>query len=167
MNRHFTLQTIVEQQRVIRRLLRKSHSGQVNQKFSFEEGVGELNVFNSDPEINDQEDESEIASDDPPMEISISVPNLSEFSLVRPPVFRSISDNEEKKKIQSLRMKMERRAKNREKVMSMKRYSGFLKRPEILETVYSVEEDGTEGGKQGDGENSKPEEKEITKVKLL
>ena len=96
MNRHFTLQTIVEQQRVIRQLLRKSHSGQVNQKFSFEEGVGELNVFNSDPEINDQEDESEIASDDPPMEISISVPNLSEFSLVRPLVFRSISDNKEK-----------------------------------------------------------------------
>ena len=47
--------------------------------------------------------------------------------------------------------------------MSMKRYSGFLKRPEILETVYSVEEDGTEVGKQGDGENFKPEEKEITK----
>ena len=32
--------------------------------------------------------------------------------------------------------------------MSMKRYSGLLKRPEILETVYSVEsEDGTEAGK--------------------
>ena len=30
----------------------------------------------------------------------------------------------------------------------MKRYSSFLKRPEILETVYSVEsEDGNEGGK--------------------
>ena len=86
------------------------------------------------------------------------------MTLVRPPVFRSISDNEEKKKTQSLRMKMERRAKNREKLMSMKRYSGFLKRPEILETVYSVEEDGTEIGKLTDGENSKPAEKEITKV---
>ena len=32
--------------------------------------------------------------------------------------------------------------------MSMKRYSGLLKRPEILETVYSVEsEDGAEAGK--------------------
>ena len=30
----------------------------------------------------------------------------------------------------------ERRAKNREKLLAMKRYSGFLKRPEILETVY-------------------------------
>ena len=59
---------------------------------------------------------------------------------------------------------MERRPKNREKLMSMKRYSGFLKRPEILETVYSVEEDGTEGGKPTDGENSKPAVKEITKV---
>ena len=146
---------------MIRRLLRKSHSDQVKKKFVFEEGVGEMSVFNSDPEINDQEDESEIASDYPPMEISISVPNLSEISLVRPSVFRSISDNEENEKNRSLRMKMERRAKNREKLMSMKRYSGFLKRPEILETVYSVEEDG---GKPTDGENSKPAEKEITKV---
>ena len=29
-------------------------------------------------------------------------------------------------------IKMERRAKNREKLMAMKRFSGFLKRPEIL-----------------------------------
>ena len=52
---------------MIRRLLRKGHSDQVKKKFVFEEGVGEMSVFNSDPEINDQEDESEIASDDPPM----------------------------------------------------------------------------------------------------
>ena len=62
---------------------------------------------------------------------------------------------------------MERRPKNREKLMSMKRYSAFLKRPEKLETVYSVEEDGTEGGKQKDGENSKPAEKEITKEDIV
>ena len=61
---------------------------------------------------------------------------------------------------------MERRPKNREKLMSMKRYSTFLKRSEKLETVYSVEEDGT-GGKQKDGENSKPAEKQITKEDII
>jgi hypothetical protein len=36
-------------------------------------------------------------------------------------------------------VKNDRRISNRQKLLSMKRYSGFLKRPEILETVYSVE----------------------------
>jgi len=41
--------------------------------------------------------------------------------------------------------KEERRLNNRQKLLSLKRHSGFhLKRPEILETVYSVEEDGTD-----------------------
>ena len=38
--------------------------------------------------------------------------------------------------------KEERRISNRQKLLALKRHSGFLKRPEILETVYSVEEDG-------------------------
>lgn len=37
--------------------------------------------------------------------------------------------------------KEERRINNRQKLLLLKRHSGFLKRPEILETVYSVEED--------------------------
>ena len=143
---------------MIRRLLRKSHSDQVKQNIFVDETDREVNVFNSDPEINQQEDESE-----PPMEISISVPNLSELSMARPQVLRSISDNDEKEKNKSLRIKMERRAKNREKLMSMKRYSGFLKRPEILETVYSVEEDGTDTGKLAEGDIYKPAEKDIVK----
>ena len=125
--------------------------------------------MNSDPELIDQEEENEILNEEPPIEISISVPNLSEFSEIIPPVLRSNSENEDKQKNtnRSLLMKMERRAKNREKLMSMKRYSGFLKRPEILETVYSVEEDGTEAGKVSDGETFKPAEKtEITEKKL-
>jgi hypothetical protein len=36
-------------------------------------------------------------------------------------------------------VKNDRRISNRQKLLAMKRYSGFLKRPEILETVYSVE----------------------------
>ena len=46
----------------------------------------------------------------------------------------------------------ERRARNRAKLMSLRRYSGFLKRPEILETVYSVEdpEDDMETEKEQD-----------------
>lgn len=49
-------------------------------------------------------------------------------------VERSVSENEnEKQNIKKLnQLKMERRAKNREKLMAMKRFSGFLKRPEIL-----------------------------------
>ena len=102
---------------------------------------------------------------DPPIEISISVPNLTElgynlfsnitkvslnnpyfkrylnsnhlidYFLYKPDlVERSISENEnEKQNIKKLnQLKMERRAKNREKLMAMKRFSGFLKRPEIL-----------------------------------
>ena len=51
--------------------------------------------------------------------------------------------------------------------MSMKRYSGFLKRPEILETVYSVEEDGTDTGKPAEGDIYKPAEKDIVKVDTI
>ena len=41
------------------------------------------------------------------------------------------------------------------------RYSGFLKRPEILETVYSVEEkDGEEGEKVKEKENEEVEKEE-------
>ena len=76
-----------------------------------------------------------ISSLDPPIEFSISVPNLSEIdlSLTKPTVARSVSENEEERKnYRELQLKMERRIKNREKLMAMKRYSGFLKRPEIL-----------------------------------
>ena len=72
---------------------------------------------------------------DPPIEFSISVPNLSEIdlSLTKPAVARSVSENEEERRnYRELQLKMERRIKNREKLMAMKRYSGFLKRPEIL-----------------------------------
>ena len=46
----------------------------------------------------------------------------------------SVSETEtEMRNYKKLNMiKMERRAKNREKLMAMKRFSGFLKRPEIL-----------------------------------
>ena len=46
----------------------------------------------------------------------------------------SVSETEtERRNYKKLNMiKMERRAKNREKLMAMKRFSGFLKRPEIL-----------------------------------
>ena len=76
-----------------------------------------------------------ISSLDPPIEFSISVPNLSEIdlSLTKPTVARSVSENEEERKnYRELQLKMERRIKNREKLMAMKRFSGFLKRPEIL-----------------------------------
>ena len=48
--------------------------------------------------------------------------------------------------------------------MSTSRYSGFLKRPEILETVYSVEEkEGEEGEKVKEKENEEVE-KEKTAI---
>ena len=49
---------------------------------------------------------------------------------------------EPKKTLSGRKTKEERRISNRQKLLSLKRHSGFLKRPEILETVYSVEEDG-------------------------
>ena len=72
---------------------------------------------------------------DPPIEFSISVPNLSELGLSpnKPVVERSVSENEaERQNYRKLQLKMERRIKNREKLLAMKRFSGFLKRPEIL-----------------------------------
>ena len=63
------------------------------------------------------------------------MPNLSELGLSpnKPVVERSVSENEaERQNYRKLQLKMERRIKNREKLMAMKRYSGFLKRPEIL-----------------------------------
>lgn len=78
---------------------------------------------------------------DPPIEISISVPNLSDLGLDRSlgaddamVIESSVSETEtEMRNYKKLNMiKMERRAKNREKLMAMKRFSGFLKRPEIL-----------------------------------
>ena len=85
---------------------------------------------------------------DPPIEISISVPNLSDLGLSLGSLDRtlvtddaltietSVSETEtERRNYKKLNMiKMERRAKNREKLMAMKRFSGFLKRPEILGT---------------------------------
>ena len=46
--------------------------------------------------------------------------------------------------------------------MSLKRYSSLLKRPEILETVYSVE---SEDGNEGKGEEKKDEKGEEGKEK--
>ncbi len=71
-------------------------------------------------------------------------------------VIRSISDvvkareqqqqqqQQPKRSSIGIKTKEERRASNRQKLLTIaKRHSGFLKRPEILETVYSVEEDPT------------------------
>ena len=60
---------------------------------------------------------------------------------------------------------LEKRAKKRQKLMSMKRYSGLLKRPEILETVYSVEsEDGAEVGKADKAEGGAAVEEVSTSI---
>ena len=49
--------------------------------------------------------------------------------------------------------------------MSMKRYSGLLKRPEILETVYSVEsEDGVEANKTEKANEEKDGEEDTTSI---
>ena len=128
---------------MIRRLLKKSQSTseQLKQPNYCEDpgdqnGSSGVSPATSIPQIN----EILVDDDDTPMEISISVPNLSDTRNGRIPVFsRSISDNEEKEKTKNSKM-AERLAKKREKLLSMKRYSGFLKGPEILETVYSVED---------------------------
>ena len=134
----------MEQQKVIRRLLKKGHStpDQLKQPNYCDEGDPSSNgssgvsPASSIPQIN----EILVDDDDAPMEFSISVPNLSNTKNGKTPVFsRSISDNEEKEKTKNSKM-ADRLAKKREKLLSMKRYSGFLKRPEILETVYSVED---------------------------
>ncbi|XP_023333595.1 uncharacterized protein LOC111705328 [Eurytemora carolleeae] len=90
------------------------------------------------------------------------------MNIIRPIIEynRSISENEgveqRAKEERALKVKNERRMSNRQKLLAMKRYSGYLKRPEILETVYSVEEDCTEAGKPGEvsAENSQEQEAE-------
>ncbi len=78
--------------------------------------------------------------------VSAADAGLSEVKVVR-----SISDvvkakangQESTNKAAARKTKEERRISNRQKLLTIaKRHSGFLKRPEILETVYSVEEDG-------------------------
>ena len=60
--------------------------------------------------------------------------------------------SKEQKTLTGRKTKEERRISNRQKLLTIaKRHSGFLKRPEILETVYSVEEDG-EGQGQAQGQ---------------
>ena len=104
--------------------------------------------------------------------MSLTVPNISfqrsgndseTSSLTEVKVIRSISDvvkargqvspqlcsKECKTPLSARKTKEERRISNRQKLLTIaKRHSGFLKRPEILETVYSVEEDGEGGEKQ-------------------
>ena len=57
------------------------------------------------------------------------------------PQHPSSATNDNSKLISNRKTKEERRLSNRQKLLSLKRHSGYLKRPEILETVYSVEED--------------------------
>ena len=136
---------------MIRRLLRKGHSYQYQDGGDHGDAKGETEE--NETERDSDTEDNETVTEEIPMEISISVPNLSEITIVRPPVLRSISDNDDRRKYL---IRFDRRAKNREKLMSMKRYSGFLKRPEILETVYSVEsEDGNEGAKPVEGTQEK------------
>jgi len=127
---------------------------------------------NTDAEDSD----SAVILDDPVVgvgEISFAVPTLkgpgqplSVAEAAR--VSRSISDVVKVREQQSLERKLqqlkqrqdqqqhhqlqkrkeERKMTNRQKLLTIaKRHSGFLKRPEILETVYSVEEDA-EGNQQ-------------------
>jgi len=150
-------QTIIEQQRVIRRLLRRGQQRKAPEEVDDGESSSSTRVPSAaiSPAAS-YPDLVKDASGAPAIEISISVPDLSQPC--RPPaVLRSISDIEERRR----KTKIDRRAKNREKLLSMKRYSGFLKRPEILETVYSVEEkDGEEGEKVKEKENEEVEKEE-------
>ena len=57
------------------------------------------------------------------------------------PAASSSTCSDSQKVLSGRKSKEERRLSNRQKLMSLKRHSGYLKRPEILETVYSVEED--------------------------
>ena len=54
----------------------------------------------------------------------------------------------QQKQLAGRKTKEERRISNRQKLLLLKRHSGFLKRPEILETVYSVEEDSEQTQQQ-------------------
>lgn len=158
-------QTIMEQQKVIRRLLRKEHNYHFKKCTSHEDEDTKEDAKHEEDPLNSDTEENETQREDVlPINFSISVPNLSDIKVVRPPVLRSISDNDERK---HGRIKFNRRAKNREKLMSMKRYSCFLKRPEILETVYSVESEDGNDGKSGEGgqekNNDQIEAKEVAK----
>ena len=78
----------MEQQRVIRRLLRKGYSYQFK----------DTDERETKEDTNSDTEENETVVERIPMEISISVPNLSDIQLVRPPVIRSISNNEDGRK---------------------------------------------------------------------
>jgi len=100
-------QTIMEQQKVIRRLLKKSNStSEQLMQPNFCEDMGSQNEScfvsptTSIPQIN----EILVDDEDTPIELSISVPNLTETKKGKAPLLnRSISDNEEKEKTKKLK----------------------------------------------------------------
>ena len=84
-------------------------------------------------------------------EVSLPVPTLLPKTEVEAnpeavKVIRSVSDvvksnevstsSETGKPLNGRKTKEERRISNRQKLLALKRHSGYLKRPEILETVY-------------------------------
>jgi len=161
-------QTIQEQQKVIRRLLKKTNSTDSLKQPSINSedandltGSSGVSPANSIPAINEI-----LVSDENNgiMEISFHVPNLREAKLGS----RSISGEEKEDKNDKTKTAKiaERLAKKREKLLSMKRCSGYLKRPEILETVYSVEDPDDAGDNQVKlGESRSSDEKEKKEAK--
>ena len=159
----FFLQVILKQQKLIKKLLRKRDSSndllentnvatantsaptaaaaQPQGESSNEGGLDEA--------LNDS-DSAIILEDNALVEVSLTVPNLplgtattnEESSPTK--VARSVSEV-----VSNRKSSKEMRITNRQKLFLLKRHhSGFLKRPEILETVYSVEEDGEQQQQQ-------------------
>ena len=102
-----------------------------------------------DEALNDS-DSAIILEDNALVEVSLTVPNLplgttttnEESSPTK--VARSVSEV-----VSNRKSSKEMRITNRQKLFLLKRHhSGYLKRPEILETVYSVEEDGEQQQQQ-------------------
>ena len=74
-------------------------------------------------------------------DLSLSVPDLSSTPSRVPPVYnRSISDNAEEVCHLQGSLVLEQLVMRKAKFNKQKKFSGLLKKPDILETVYSVED---------------------------
>ena len=146
---------ILKQQKLIKRLLRRRGSSN-----DFLEGnsnivkasSGEAKVVadknRPDYEALNDSSDSAIISDCCQVVESLPVPTLPRRSQKEvPSVPPAAPEIVETKTAETDKNRKEERQRisNRQKLLLLKRHhSGFLKRPEILETVYSVEEDGGE-----------------------
>ena len=164
----------MKQQRLIKKLLRSKRDSSndllenINPLACNTANASHSQGSNDAEEVNDSDSAIILEDSTGLVEVSLTVPNLGSTScnndesspnssqvpvvLVNPQVAAALGNSHNEISKASRKSKEEssrQRISNRQKLFLLKRHhSGYLKRPEILETVYSVEEDSEQQQQQ-------------------